>query len=165
MKLGNQLDEDTDDGPMIDTASARRAKEWVDEAVNAGGRIAAGGNHQGTLFEPTVIIDPPTTVKASCEEIFAPVIVIHRVENLEEAIRVANNSAYGLQAGIFTTDMNEAFEAARQLDDGSVIINDACFRSDLMSYGGVKRSWLGREGVRYVLEEMTEPKVVVFRLG
>jgi len=166
MKLGNQLEEDTDVGPMIDLPSAQKAKEWVDEAVVAGGLLMTGGNHDGTLFEPTIIVDPPTTVRASCDEMFAPVIVVHRVENLEEAIRIANDSVYGLQAGIFTADLREAFEASRRLDVGGVMVNDvATYRSDLMPYGGVKQSGFGREGVRYALEEMTEPKVTMYKLA
>ncbi len=151
---------------MIDLASAQKAKEWVDEAVVAGGPLMTGGSHEGTLFEPTIIVDPPTTVRASCEEIFAPVIVIHRVDNLEQAVGIANDSVYGLQAGIFTADLREAFEASRRLEVGGVMVNDvATYRSDLMPYGGVKQSGLGREGVRFALEEMTEPKVVMYKLA
>jgi len=165
MKVGNQLDEDTDIGPMIDVAAARKAKQWVDEAVAAGGRLLTGGNHEGTLFQPTVIDNPPTTVRASREEIFAPVIVVHEVGSLDEAIGIANDSAYGLQAGIFTSDMREAFEAIRCLDVGGITVNEVpTYRSDLAPYGGMKQSGLGREGVRFAIEEMTEPKSVVFRL-
>ena len=165
LKVGNQLEEDTDVGPMNNLAAAKRVKEWVDEAVSAGGRLLIGGNHEGTLFQPTVIDNPPTTVRASAQEIFAPVIVVHEVESLDQAIAIANDSAYGLQAGIFTADLHEAFEAIRRLDVGGITVNEVpTYRSDLAPYGGMKESGLGREGVRFAIEEMTEPKSVVFRL-
>ena len=165
LKVGNQLEEDTDLGPMISPAAARKTKEWVDEAVSAGGRLLTGGTHEGTLFQPTVIDNPPTTVRASAEEIFAPVVVVHEVESLDQAISIANDSAYGLQAGIFTADLREAFEAIRRLDMGGITVNEVpTYRSDLAPYGGMKQSGLGREGVRFAIEEMTEPKAAVFRL-
>jgi len=164
-KVGNQLEEDTDVGPMTTLAAANRVKEWVDEAVSAGGRLLIGGDHEGTLFQPTVIDNPPTTVKASAEEIFAPVVVVHVVESLDQAINITNDSDYGLQAGIFTADLREAFEAIRRLDVGGVTVNEVpTYRSDLAPYGGMKESGMGREGVRFAIEEMTEPKSVVFRL-
>ena len=165
LKVGNQLEEDTDLGPMINVNAAKKTKEWVDEAVAAGGRLLTGGTHEGALFQPTVIDNPPTSVRASAEEIFAPVVVVHEVESLDQAINIANDSAYGLQAGIFTADMREAFEAIRRLDVGGITVNEVpTYRSDLAPYGGMKQSGLGREGVKFAIEEMTEPKAVVFRL-
>jgi glyceraldehyde-3-phosphate dehydrogenase (NADP+) len=166
LKVGNQLEEDTDVGPMIGLAVAKRTKEWVDEAVAAGGRLVMGGTHAGTLFQPTVIDNPPTNVRASAEEIFAPVVVVHEVDSLDQAINIANDSDYGLQAGIFTADLHEAFEAIKRLDVGGITVNEVpTYRSDLAPYGGMKESGMGREGVRFAIEEMTEPKSVIFKLA
>lgn len=165
LRVGDPLDEETDLGPMIDVDAAARAEAWVHEAVAGGSTLLAGGTRQGTLFSPTVLSDVPPEAKLCCQEVFAPVVALQPFETLAEAVEIANASPYGLQAGIFTRDLAEAMEAARRLDVGGVMINDVpTYRADLMPYGGMKDSGLGREGVRFALEEMTETKVVCFNL-
>lgn len=165
IKVGNPIDESTDMGPVINEQAAMRIEEWINKAIERGGRILVGGNRDKTLFEPTVLIDVPLDAEVVSKEIFGPVVVVIPFENLLEAIAIANASEYGLQAGIFTSDIEEAFFAIRHLDVGGVMINDGpSYRADFMPYGGVKGSGLGREGVRYALEEMTEIKTVCFNL-
>lgn len=165
LRMGNPLDEETDLGPMIDEAAAARAEEWVREAVAAGATLLSGGARSGAFFAPTVITDAPREARVCCEEVFAPVVVLTPFDSLDQAIAASNESLYGLQAGIFTQNLAEAMAAARRLEVGGVIVNDVpTYRADHMPYGGVKQSGLGREGVRFALEEMTEPKVVCFNL-
>jgi glyceraldehyde-3-phosphate dehydrogenase (NADP+) len=165
IRVGDPLDEATDMGPMITEDAARRALEWVDEAVDGGATIATGGAREGALFEPTVLTDVAPDAKISCEEAFAPVVVVNRVRSLDEAIASVNDSKYGLQSGIFTRDIRGAFEAARRIETGGVMINEVpTYRLDAMPYGGVKMSGLGREGPRFAVEEMTEMRVVCFDL-
>lgn len=165
LKVGDPMKEETDIGPMINEHAAKRVEEWIKEAVAIGGKILTGGERDKTLFQPTVLIDVPLNAKVVSEEVFGPVVVIIPFTNLSEALRMVNMSKYGLQAGIFTNDIEEAFYAIRNLDVGGVIINDGpSYRADFMPYGGVKESGLGREGVRYALEEMTEIKTIIFNL-
>ena len=165
MKVGYQLDEDTDMGPMISEKEAQRVEEWVKEALQKGAKLLTGGRRKGTLFEPTVLADVPEGTKIDCEEVFGPVVALYRFSTLDEAIRKANSVKYGLQAGIFTKDINNAFKAIRELDVGGVMVNDSSdYRIDMMPFGGVKYSGLGREGIRFALLEMTEPRVVCFNL-
>jgi glyceraldehyde-3-phosphate dehydrogenase (NADP+) len=165
IKVGYQLNEDTDMGPMITEAEAKRVEEWVKEAVNAGAEILTGGKRKGTLFEPTVLRKVPPNVKLACEEVFGPVVCLYPVDSLDEAIKLANNVKFGLQAGIFTRDINNAFKAIKELEVGGVMVNDSSdYRIDMMPFGGVKYSGLGREGIKFALMEMTEPKVVCFNL-
>ena len=163
-KIGNKLDEATDMGPMINEPEAKRIEEWVKEAVKGGAKLLAGGNRKGALFEPTVLEHVSQTMKVNCEEVFAPVVNFYKISSLEEAITEANKIDYGLQTAVFTQDMDIAFRAIHGLDCGGVIVNDADYRLDSMPFGGVKNSGLGREGIKFALQEMTEPKVVCFSL-
>ncbi|TET47639.1 aldehyde dehydrogenase family protein [candidate division TA06 bacterium] len=161
IKTGNPLDDSTDMGPMIDEASAARVQEWVGEAKARGAKIVMGGNRVKTIFEPTILRDVSRDCKVWFKEAFAPLIVVNPFKTLDEAIEAANDSEYGLQAGIFTKDLKSAFEAAKRIEVGGIMINEIpTYRADLMPYGGVKGSGLGREGPRYAVQEMTEIRVV-----
>ncbi|MHB9146372.1 MAG: aldehyde dehydrogenase family protein [Symbiobacteriia bacterium] len=165
LKVGDPMDPATDVGPMISEAEAERATAWIEEAKQQGARVLLGGGRQGVVLEPTVLTDVQDQMKVVCEEVFAPVVTLVPYKGLGEAIARVNSSKYGLQAGIFTTSISTAMEAARKVEVGGVMINDtSSFRADLMPYGGVKLSGNGREGPRYAIEEMTELKVVVMDL-
>ncbi|MGQ9631849.1 MAG: aldehyde dehydrogenase family protein [bacterium] len=165
LKVGNQLDEATDMGPMISEDSAKRAEQWIGEAVEAGARGLLDAKRDGALLTPTVLIDVSTDMKVFREEAFAPFVVVMPCEDLDEGIRLVNDSKYGLQAGICTRDIGRAFEASKRIEAGGVMINDVpAFRVDLMPYGGMKESGIGREGPKYAVEEMTEMKLVCFNL-
>lgn len=164
-QLGPKLDETTDMGPLINEAAAEAVERMVSQAVEAGATLLTGGQRQGTSIQPTVLEEVPDDTDLSCEEVYGPVTVLYRFRDLEEAIARANDVNYGLQSGIFTRDLDGAFQAARELDCGGVMINDSTdYRLDAMPFGGVKGSGLGREGIRFALQEMTEPKVVCFNL-
>ncbi|CRK80216.1 aldehyde dehydrogenase family protein [Neobacillus massiliamazoniensis] len=166
LKVGDPKDVETDVGPMIDEREARRSEEWVQEAVAAGATLLLGGKRDGALFYPTVLTNVTHEMKVVCREVFAPIVTIIQYSNIDEAIHLANKSDYGLQAGIFTKDMNLALKASRELEYGGVIVNDvSTYRNDVMPYGGVKKSGLGKEGPRYAIEEMTEVRMVVLNLG
>lgn len=165
LSVGDPLDPDTDVGPMISEAEASRAEAWIQEAVEGGASVLAGGTRQGPLLQPTVLAGAGPDDKVVCEEIFAPVVTLIPFAEIDEAIAAVNDSPYGLQAGIFTRDIDTAFRAARRIHAGGVIINDTpAYRADLMPYGGVKNSGIGREGPRYAVEAMTELKVIVLNL-
>ncbi|MFP4082535.1 MAG: aldehyde dehydrogenase family protein [Candidatus Aminicenantes bacterium] len=165
MKVGFQLDEDTDMGPMITEGEARRVEMWVKEALEKGAELLCGGNRKGTLFEPTVFKNMPAQAKLNCEEVFGPVVSLYKVFTLDEAISLANSVRYGLHGAIFTRSLSHAFKAIKELEVGGVMVNDSTdYRIDMMPFGGVKRSGLGREGIKFALLEMTEPKVVCFNL-
>lgn len=162
LKLGDQLLEETDVGPMITPEAAKKTKQWIDEAKT---KILCGGNHKGSLFEPTVLVDVDEKAKIYSEEAFAPVVIVNKFDKFDEAIELVNHSKYGLQAGIFTADLNKAMEALKKIEVGGVIVNDVpTFRADVMPYGGVKSSGLGREGPKFAIEEMTELKAVCFKV-
>jgi glyceraldehyde-3-phosphate dehydrogenase (NADP+) len=166
LKLGDPLLDDTDVGPMIDEPSAQRTEQWIDEAVSKGGELLTGGSRNGTLFAPTVMTDVPRDAKVSCQEVFAPVVILDSYKTFKEALEKVNDSIFGLQAGVFTKDIEKAFLAFNTIDVGGVIINDIpTYRVDSMPYGGVKDSGLGREGVKYAMEEMTELKIMVVNNG
>ncbi len=159
---GDPLDEKTDVGPLIDEASRQRIRTWIDEAVAAGGTLLTGGQREGSVLKPAVLETVPPEAKVWREEAFAPLTVLRPYSHLDEAITLANDSRFGLQAGIFTKDIEKAFTAFREIEVGGVIVNDIpTFRVDHMPYGGVKDSGFGREGVKYALEEMTEPRLLV----
>jgi glyceraldehyde-3-phosphate dehydrogenase (NADP+) len=165
LKLGDPLDETTDIGPMISLEAARKTEEWLDEAVAAGARVSFGGSRQGSMFEPTILENVKPELRISWLEAFAPVVVIYRYRQFEEALQAVNYSIYGLQTGIFTNDLKKAFQAFEVLDVGGVIINDIpTFRIDHMPYGGIKQSGFGREGLKYAIEEMTEIKLMALNL-
>ncbi len=164
-KTGYQLDEDTDMGPMITEKEAIRVIDWVNDAKEKGATVLTGGTREGTLVQPTVLENVPHEAKIDCQEIFGPVVSLYRVDSLKEAVEKSNAVNYGLHGAIFTNDLNNAFYAIKNMDVGGIMINDSTdYRVDLMPFGGVKKSGLGREGIRYALEEMTEPKVVCFNL-
>ncbi|KJR48191.1 Aldehyde dehydrogenase [Desulfosporosinus sp. I2] len=163
--LGNPLDPQTDIGPMISESEAVRAEAWVSAALQGGATLLCGGKRDGALFEPTILTNVKSNMQVVCEEVFAPVVSLIPYKEFEEAIEIANNSQYGLQAGIFTSSIDVASEATRKLEVGGVIINDtSLYRADQAPYGGIKGSGIGREGPKYAIQEMTESKLVVYNL-
>ncbi len=163
MKVGYQLDESTDMGPMITKKEAERVMGWVEEAVTRGARVLTGNERSGTLVAPTVLEKVPADSRLDCQEVFGPVVSLYPIRDLKEGIEKANHVPYGLHAAIFTENIRAAFQAVHELEAGAVIINDSTdYRLDAMPFGGVKNSGLGREGVKFSLQEMTEPKVVCF---
>ncbi|HWY03194.1 MAG TPA: aldehyde dehydrogenase family protein [Candidatus Acidoferrum sp.] len=165
LKAGDPLDESTDLGPVIRESDAIRVTQWVDEAVRSGARLVCGGTRKGSIVEPTVLTGTKPEMKVNCQEIFGPVVTIEPYRAFDEALRRINSSNYGLQAGLFTRDAKLLFQAFDDLDVGALIAGDIpSFRIDQMPYGGVKDSGLGREGLRYAIEEMTEPKLLVMNL-
>jgi acyl-CoA reductase-like NAD-dependent aldehyde dehydrogenase len=166
LKLGDPLDEATDVGPMISEAAAARAQQWVEEAVAEGARLLCGGHRKGALLEPSVLTGTRPRQHVNCEEVFAPVVTVEPYDEFAGAVRQVNDSPYGLQAGVFTRDVKLLFQAYEDLEVGGVIAGDApTFRIDHMPYGGVKESGLGREGLRYAIEEMTERKLLVMDMS
>ncbi|HQT92440.1 MAG TPA: aldehyde dehydrogenase family protein [Candidatus Kryptobacter bacterium] len=165
VKAGNPLDEDTVVGPMINKAEADRAFTWIEEAKKAGAVILTGGRREGNMIQPTVLENVSADVNLYCEEAFAPVVILETYSDFDEAIRKVNDTRFGLQAGVFTNDAGKIFKAFDEIQVGGVIINDyPTFRIDNMPYGGIKDSGFGREGVRYAIEEMTEPKLLALNL-
>lgn len=164
-RVGDKLDETTDMGPLINEAAARRVEAMVHEALEAGATLLTGGRRHGTFFEPTVLENVPATCLLAREEVYGPVTTLFRFRTLDEAIEASNSVNYGLQAGIFTRDLQTAFRAAAELHCGGVMVNESTdYRIDAMPFGGVKGSGLGREGIKFAVHEMTEPKVVCFNL-
>ena len=162
---GDPLNEATVVGPLIDEKAATRVEAWIQEAIAQGADCLVGGTRKGAFIAPTVLANIQPTMKVSCEEVFGPVITVSRYQNYEEALREVNNSPYGLQAGVFTQNVNRIFEAFQQLEVGTVLANEIpTFRADHMPYGGVKDSGLGREGVRYAMHELTELKLLVLNI-
>ncbi len=165
LKVGDPLAEDSDVGPMISETAAERIASWLEEAVEAGAQALCGGTRDGTLFQPTVVSHCPRTAKLWTEEAFAPVVLVYPISGLDEAIELTNDSQYGLQAGIYTSDINSVHKFADAVDCGGINVNDISFyRADFQPYGGRKRSGIGREGIGFAIEEMTEYKVVTFRM-
>jgi acyl-CoA reductase-like NAD-dependent aldehyde dehydrogenase len=164
LKVGDPLDETTDVAALIDERETERVKAWVQEAVDQGATVAAGGlDDEGTL-RPTVLTDVTRDMKVCAKEVFGPVLAVIKARDICDAIEISNDSDYGLQAGIFTRDLNKALYAARHLEVGGVMINEVpTFRVDQMPYGGIKNSGMGREGLKYAIREMTELKMVMIR--
>jgi glyceraldehyde-3-phosphate dehydrogenase (NADP+) len=163
IRVGQPLDGETRLSAMISEGEAKRVDQWVKEAVAVGARLVAGGERDGAVYAPTILADVKPNMRISREELFGPAVAVTPVANVEEAIRLANESNYGLAAGIFTRDINRALRFARAAECGNVMINwTPLWRADLMPYGGFKRSGIGKEGPRYAIEEMTELKTVVF---
>jgi acyl-CoA reductase-like NAD-dependent aldehyde dehydrogenase len=163
--LGDPADEDTDVGPVIDEGARDRVLTWIEEARQGGAEVLTGGELEGELIRPTVIANAPPDLKVSCEEVFGPVVTVSPYDTLDEAIQLANGTRYGLQAGIFTSNVRTALRAAQELDFGGVTVNEApTFRADQMPYGGVKDSGNTREGPAYAVREFTEQRVVVLDL-
>ncbi|MBD0349215.1 MAG: aldehyde dehydrogenase family protein, partial [Thermoleophilia bacterium] len=162
LNVGDPADEETDVGPLIDRGARERVLEWVNEARERGARVITGDEEDGELVGPVLIADAPADAKVSCEEVFGPVVVVNPYDTLDEAIALANGTKYGLQAGIFTNDLQTALQAARRLEFGGVVVNEApTFRADQMPYGGVKASGNTREGPAFAVREMTEERLVV----
>ncbi len=165
LRVGDPLDPTTDVGPMISEHEAERAGSWVNEAVGAGARALTGGHRSGAVFTPTVLVDVTADMKVMRQEVFAPVVSLVPFDTIEEAFALTNDSDYGLQAGVYTESLDTAFKAVRALEVGGVMVNETSnYRADHMPYGGVKGSGLGREGLRFAIEEMTELKMAVFNL-
>ncbi|MFD8528669.1 aldehyde dehydrogenase family protein [Streptosporangium canum] len=159
---GDPADDRTQVGPLVSVEAAERVEQWIKEAVAAGARLLAGGTRDGATVAPTVLADVPHDAKVSCEEVFGPVMIIQSVPGVDEAFAAVNDSRYGLQAGIFTRNLDIAFRANRELEVGGVIIGDVpSYRADQMPYGGVKDSGVGREGVRSAMADFTYEKVMV----
>jgi acyl-CoA reductase-like NAD-dependent aldehyde dehydrogenase len=165
LRIGHPYEEATDISSLIEEAEAVRIERWIEEAVSGGARVITGGKRTRATVAPTILEKLPAACKISCQEAFGPVLAIYPYEDLEAAIEQANATPYGLQAGIFTPDVARAFQAARKLEVGGVMINDIpMYRADHMPYGGVKESGIGREGPRYAIEEMTEPKLICWKI-
>ena len=161
--IGDPLDQKTDLSAMISVQEQERAMSWVKEAVEAGATLIEGGGVKDNVFQPTILSEVPADSKVSCQEVFAPIVIVNAIQSIEQGINEINNSVYGLQAGIFTNDIKTAFHASKQLQVGGVLINDIpTFRVDQMPYGGVKESGNGKEGLKFAIEEMTEMKLVVW---
>ncbi len=167
LKAGNPLEKDCDIGPMIDEVAARQAESWVHEAIQQGAEVLIGGKRRKSFLEPTVLTQVKPTMRAVCEEIFAPVVALDAFKDFNEGIRKFNEGSragthrYGLSGGVFTNSLSHAFQAIEELEVGNVLINDpSTFRVDQMPYGGIGDSGLGREGPRFAIEEMTEIKMV-----
>jgi len=162
---GDQLQKATGMGPMIRESDAERVHQWIDEAVASGARLLTGGSRTGTLLEPTVLADVEPQMRVSRDELFGPAVGVGRFKDIEEAIRMANDTDYGLSAAVFTQDIDRALRFAREVHSGNIHINwGTQWRADLMPYGGLKGSGMGKEGPRYAVEEMTETKMVVVHL-
>lgn len=162
LKVGNPLDKECDVGPMIDEKEAKRAEEWIKEAVAQGAKILMGGKREGRVLWPTVLTDVKADMKVMCQEAFAPLVCLTTYKDFEEALAMLADTPYGLQAGIYTKDIAKAFKAIKRIDVGGLMVNDtSIFRVDHMPYGGNRMSGIGREGVRFAIEEMTNIRMVV----
>lgn len=162
LKTGNPLDASTDISSMIDEENAIRVEEWIKSAIADGAELLCGGKRNGSIIEPAVITNTKNQMKVSCQEIFGPVVILEKFEKFEEAVAMVNESIFGLQAGVFTNHVDEMNYAFTNLHVGGVIHNDvSTFRVDHMPYGGIKESGLGREGVKYAIHDMMEPKILV----
>jgi len=162
IKVGDPMKDDTRLSAMITESSAERVATWIEEARRGGARVVTGGTRQGLVFAATVVADVKPEMKVSCDELFGPAVAVTPVDSIEEAIALANESKYGLGAGIFTSDIKNAMRFAREVQSGTIQINwTPLWRADLMPYGGFKSSGIGKEGPRYAIKEMTELKTVV----
>jgi glyceraldehyde-3-phosphate dehydrogenase (NADP+) len=165
LTAGSSLDEAVDVCAMIDVRHALRVESWIREAVDAGAHVLAGGRREGAVVWPTVLEQVPHGVRLDCDEVYGPVVSLYRVHSLEEAIEQANAVRYGLHAAVFTENLRQAFFAVQHLAVGAVIVNDSTdYRLDVMPFGGTKLSGIGREGVRFAAEDMTETRVVCLNL-
>jgi glyceraldehyde-3-phosphate dehydrogenase (NADP+) len=163
LKVGDPMDPSTDMGPMVDARAVARTREWVNEALEGGARSLLGGEPDGLFYPPTVLVDVPKEARVCGEEVFAPVVNLFGVPDFAAAVREINDSQFGLQCGVFTNDLERTLTAHDELEVGGVVVNDVpTWRIDHMPYGGVKDSGLGREGLRYSIEDMTEPRMLAF---
>jgi glyceraldehyde-3-phosphate dehydrogenase (NADP+) len=162
---GNPLEEQTQMGPMIRESDAIRVEGWINEALSSGARLITGGSRHGNLISPTVVADVDAKERISCDELFGPAVAVTRFNDIDQAIALANDSKYGLSAGIFTRNLDWAMKFIHEVHSGNLMVNwGPQWRVDLMPYGGLKQSGFGKEGPRYAVEEMTELKMVVFHL-
>ena len=162
LKVGDQLLEETEVGPLINEAAAQEVEAFVNGAVNAGAKVIAGGKRRGTFMDPTVLTNVATDMPLFKEEVFGPVVPLVSITSIDEAVELANSSPYGLQSAVFTQDINKALDIAYRLEAGGVIINwSSALRVETLPFGGIKMSGHGREGVHDTLEEMTDQKTVV----
>jgi acyl-CoA reductase-like NAD-dependent aldehyde dehydrogenase len=162
LKIGDPLHTETEVSALISEKDAERSLDWIHDAKQHGATVAAGGMLEGTILLPTVLLNVSPKAHVSCKEVFAPIVLVNKVRTVEEAIAFVNDSDFGLQAGIYTENIQTALDAAEKLHVGGVMINDIpTFRVDHMPYGGVKQSGMGREGLKYAIEEMTEMKLIV----
>jgi len=165
-RVGDKLSEETDMGPMISEKEAQRVESWVNEALEKGARLLCGGVRKGAFYYPTVLDNVPLECKIINEEVFGPVVTLKSVSSLDLAIKKSNDVNYGLQAGIFTNNIEKALKAVKKLNVGGVMINDSSdYRIDAMPFGGIKGSGIGREGIKFAIQEMTESKVVCFKVS
>lgn len=165
LRVGNPEDPETDIGPMISEKEAKRAEEWIREAEEHGAKVLFGGTRNGSILEPAILSDVKPEMKVVCQEVFAPVINIIPFSDIQDAFDQANDSRFGLQAGVFTANIQLAMKAAYELQFGGVIINDvSTYRADVMPYGGIKDSGIGKEGPHYAVQEMTDEKIIVINL-
>ena len=165
INTGDPLDEQVRMGPMVRDQDAARVNEWIKEAVGAGARTVVGGEYSGAMHAPTVVADVKPEMRVSCDELFGPAVAVTPFEDIDEAIEMANSTNYGLSAGIFTQNVDWAMRFAREVDSGNLHVNSGPgWRADLMPYGGLKESGMGKEGPKYAVQEMTELKMVVFHL-
>ncbi len=166
LKTGNQLDESVKVGPMVKEKEAMRVEQWIDEAVAGGARLVTGGRRQGALYEPAIVADVKPEMRISADELFGPAVAVTPFGDIDEAIAMANDTPYGLAAGIFTENLEWAWKFARDVQSGNLHVNwGPQWRADLMPYGGLKESGFGKEGPAYAIEEMTELKMIVFHLA
>ncbi|MEJ2231985.1 MAG: aldehyde dehydrogenase family protein, partial [Nitrospirales bacterium] len=164
LPVGNPSLEDTVVGPLINGQAAQRVEACIQEAVSQGAKILTGGTRKHSFIEPTVLTNVSSKMKVCCEEIFGPVVTVAPYAHFEEALTMHNDSEFGLQAGIFTGNIDTMYRAYSQLEVGALLVNEIpTFRADHMPYGGIKQSGLGREGVRYAIQELTEPKLLVVK--
>ncbi len=163
--VGNPAAEGTKMGPLVREADAVRVASWIEEAVAGGAKLVAGGKRDGALYQPTILDQVDPEMRVSRDELFGPAVAVTRFRDIDEAIRLANDTRYGLSAAIFTQDIDRAMKFAREVDSGNLHINwSTQWRADLMPYGGLKDSGMGKEGPKYAVREMTEEKMVVLHL-
>jgi len=161
LKVGNVLDESTDVGPLISEDAAQRVTEWIEQAVRDGAKIVCGGHRNGAMVTPTILTNTKPDMRVNCMEIFGPVVTVEKFSDYGESLNTLNRSEFGLQAGVFTRDFKRITQAFETLEVGGLMIGEVpTFRIDHMPYGGTKDSGVGREGLRYAIEEMTEPRLL-----
>lgn len=165
LTVGDQLKEETKVGPLVRESDVTRVAEWIDEAIAAGAKLVTGGERQGSLYQPTILDEVDPDMRISRDELFGPAVALTYFDDVDDAIRLANDTSFGLSAGIFTQDIDRAMKFARHVDAGNLHINwGSQWRADLMPYGGLKHSGMGKEGPKYAIQEMTEEKMVVVHL-
>ena len=166
LKMGDQLQEDTDVGPLTSEEAAIRVEQSIKKTIEEGAKCLVGGTRvNGTFIEPTILVDVTPAMTVARQEVFGPVAPIMTFATEEQAIDIANDTIYGLQAGVFTKDVTRAFRVARQLEAGGVVVNwGTCWRPGNVPFGGYKQSGLGREGVYHTIEEMTELKTIILNM-